>query len=84
MILEGDTHSSMALLFEAASGLGAVGISSGVTSAELGDPAKGVLIVLMWLGRLEVMAALMIVAEIFLPHGTAEDEKTRERFGGSE
>ena len=81
MLFEGDAHTPMALFFEAASGLGAVGLSSGVTSAELGDPAKAVLVTLMWLGRLEVMAALMIVAEAFLPHGEHEgihrDEEAR-------
>ena len=50
------------VLFEAASALGAVGLSSGVTSPDLGAAAKAVLVALMWLGRLEVMAALMIGA----------------------
>ena len=50
------------VFFEAASALGAVGLSSGVTGPDLGTSAKAVLVVLMWLGRLEVMAALMIGA----------------------
>ena len=77
------------VLFEAASALGAVGLSSGVTSPDLGAPAKAVLVVLMWLGRLEVMAALMIGAAAldgFRPPPDDEggpDDEDAERGAGS-
>lgn len=64
LVILGDEFSTMAVLFEATSALGAVGISAGVTSPDLPAVAKAVMIVLMWLGRLEGMAALMLVAAV--------------------
>ncbi|WP_420455410.1 TrkH family potassium uptake protein [Rubrivirga sp.] len=61
LMLTVDGRSGLDLLFEAASALGAVGLSSDVTGPDLAATPKAVLITLMWLGRLEVMAALMIV-----------------------
>ena len=71
LLLVGDAHPPMTVLFEAASALGAVGLSAGVTGPDLGAPAKGVLITLMWLGRLEGMAALMLAAEVIAPFRNA-------------
>lgn len=64
LMLTVEDRSGLDLLFEAASALGAVGLSSGVTGPELAATPKAVLVTLMWLGRLEVMAALMIVAAV--------------------
>jgi trk system potassium uptake protein TrkH len=50
-----------AALFEAASALGSVGLSSGITGADLSATGKSILVVLMWLGRLEIFAALSLV-----------------------
>ncbi|MGB3543222.1 TrkH family potassium uptake protein [Rubrivirga sp.] len=63
VVLDGE-FDTIDVLFETTSALGAVGLSSGVTSADLPAAAKAVMITLMWLGRLEVMAALMIVAAL--------------------
>jgi Trk-type K+ transport system membrane component len=49
-------------LFEASSAMGCVGLSSGVTGHDLAAGAKVVLIALMWVGRLEVVAVLTLVA----------------------
>jgi len=48
------------LLFEAASALGSVGLSSGVTRPEMPAVAKGGLAFLMWIGRLEIISAVML------------------------
>ncbi len=49
-------------LFEAASALGSVGLSSGMTSPQLAWPAKLVLVLLMWMGRLEIMSVFILLA----------------------
>lgn len=46
------------LLFEPSSALGCVGLSNGITSAEMPGAAKYILIPLMWLGRLEIIPIL--------------------------
>jgi trk system potassium uptake protein TrkH len=48
--------------FEAASAIGTVGLSSGLTSPDLPAASRVVLTLLMWMGRLEVAAALALVA----------------------
>ena len=47
--------------FEAASALGTVGLSTGLSSPELPAGGRLVLVALMWLGRLEVLAALSLL-----------------------
>jgi trk system potassium uptake protein TrkH len=49
-------------LFEASSAIGCVGLSSGVTAHDLATGAKLILTALMWIGRLEVVAVLTLVA----------------------
>ncbi len=53
------------LLFESASALGNVGLSTGITGPELTNAAKGVLIMLMWFGRLEIIAVLALLLSPF-------------------
>ena len=48
--------------FEAASAIGTVGLSAGVTAPDLPAAARLVLVGLMWLGRLEVMAVVAVLA----------------------
>jgi trk system potassium uptake protein TrkH len=48
-------------LFESASALGTVGLSTGVTSPELAGWAKLLLIVEMWAGRLEILPVLVVL-----------------------
>lgn len=59
-VLVGDAHSVRDLAFEAASALGSVGLSSGVTGPDLSWGARLVLIGLMWAGRLEILAVLVL------------------------
>jgi trk system potassium uptake protein TrkH len=47
-------------VFESVSAIGTVGLSSGVTSAALPSLLKVVLIVDMWLGRLEILPVLVV------------------------
>ena len=49
------------VLFEATSAVGTVGLSSGVTDPALPWHAKAILTVLMWMGRLEVLAVLVLL-----------------------
>ena len=48
-------------VFEASSALGGVGLSSGLAGPDLPTAAKAVLMCLMWLGRLEIVPALVLV-----------------------
>ncbi|MEL6319869.1 MAG: potassium transporter TrkG, partial [Cyanobacteria bacterium J06626_14] len=48
-------------LFEAASALGSAGLSVGITHPELPQLGKIVLIVLMWMGRLEIIPVLALL-----------------------
>lgn len=57
----GETHSIVAVLFEATSALSGVGLSAGVVSADLATGGKLVLMGLMWLGRLEIIPVLVLV-----------------------
>ena len=49
------------LLFECASALGSVGLSTGITEAQMPAAAKLCLTMLMWLGRLEIISAVMLL-----------------------
>lgn len=53
-------YEPMQSLFEVVSAIGTVGLSSGITSAELHPVLKGVLCINMLLGRLEIIALLII------------------------
>ena len=59
-----DDRSFTSIMFESASALGSVGLSTGITTAELHPSGKLVLVLLMWLGRLEIFAGLAL---IYLP-----------------
>lgn len=67
------------LLFEAASALGSVGLSSGVTTASMPAAAKLCLSLLMWIGRLEIISVLMLVITPFrrLLRGQQDDGSNR-------
>ena len=60
LLLAMPAAASMHLLFEAASALGSVGLSSGVTRPEMPTAAKVCLAFLMWIGRLEIISAVML------------------------
>ena len=62
-------------LFECASAQGNVGLSVGITSESLSPIAKSVLIVDMWVGRLEIVPVLVLARSI-------RDALRRERLPG--
>lgn len=47
--------------FEAASALGSVGLTTGITGPSLPPSAEIILIALMWLGRLEIVAVIVLL-----------------------
>ena len=49
------------LLFECASALGSVGLSTGITEAQMPTAAKLCLTMLMWLERLKIISAVMLL-----------------------
>ncbi len=49
------------VIFEAASALGSAGLSTGIASASAHWISKCVLIVLMWMGRLEIIPVLLLI-----------------------
>ena len=57
---------SLDALFDAASALGNVGLSTGVTSPELFGTGKVILICLMWLGRLEIVPILLCLFSVMI------------------
>ena len=52
------------VLFEAASALGSVGLSVGITTPELPWLGKLILIIFMWMGRLEIIPILILLTEV--------------------
>ena len=57
----GDKYEFYEVLFDAASALNNVGLSTGFTNADLPSNAKIVLTLLMWVGRLEIIAVLILL-----------------------
>lgn len=55
------------VLLETASALGVVGMSTGITGPALPAAGKAVLIVLMWMGRLEIVPVLVLLASLRRP-----------------
>jgi len=62
----GDQYDLYEILFEVTSALGGVGLSAGITSTDLPNVAKLTLMVLMWMGRLEILAVLVLVMSPFM------------------
>lgn len=63
--LAGENVPLNAVIFEATSALGNVGLSAGVTGPDLHWGGKLSLIVLMWMGRLEIVPVLVLVSALF-------------------
>ena len=49
------------MLFDVTSALGSVGLSTGIVGPDLHPLGRLTLIVLMWMGRLEIMAVLVLL-----------------------
>ena len=77
----GDRTSLNAVFFEVASALGNVGLSAGITHPELAWPGKLILILLMWMGRLEILPVLVLASWLFSwrPKRLAPGIGTRKR-----
>ena len=52
-------------IFEVCSAQGNVGLSTGITNMEMGSVAKIMLIINMWIGRLEIIPIIVLVKSIF-------------------
>lgn len=61
MTSAGPGYAPHEVLFEVTSAMSNVGLSTGITGASLPWPAKLTLIVIMWMGRLEITAVLVFV-----------------------
>lgn len=61
----GDSFSLAETIFEAASALGGVGLSSGLTGPDMHPVVETLFIVEMWAGRLEILPILVLVRALF-------------------
>jgi len=51
-------------MFEAASALGSVGLSTGISSPDLHWLGKLILILFMWMGRLEIIPVIVLFSSL--------------------
>jgi len=58
-------HTLGTVIFEVCSAQGNVGLSAGITSYEMLDTAKGMLILNMWVGRLEIIPVIVLIRSFF-------------------
>ncbi len=61
----GEDYTLYQILFDTASALSNVGLSTGITGAGMPENAKYLLSLLMWLGRLEIMAIIILLISPF-------------------
>lgn len=73
-VMVGEKYTFYQILFDTASALSNVGLSTGVTGAHMPENAKYLLSLLMWLGRLEIMAVVILLISPFY--------LMRKRFSG--
>ncbi len=59
--------SLVAIVFDVTSAVSTVGLSTGLVSATMPDAAKGLFIVLMWMGRLEIVPVIVLLATLAGP-----------------
>lgn len=64
-LIVGEQYSFYQILFDTASALSNVGLSSGVTGEQMPENGKYLLSFLMWLGRLEIMAVVIFLISPF-------------------
>lgn len=65
-LVEGEKHALHQTLFDVTSALGNVGLSAGYSGFEMNVISKWVFIILMWIGRLEIFAVIMLLFAPFL------------------
>jgi trk system potassium uptake protein TrkH len=61
LVVLGTDYTPHEVLFEVTSAMSNVGLSTGITGADNPWSAKLVMIVLMWMGRLEITAVLVLI-----------------------
>lgn len=61
-----------AVIFDVVSAISLVGLSAGITGPEMHWLGKAVLIVLMWMGRLEILPVLVVIAWLIAPDWKSE------------
>jgi trk system potassium uptake protein TrkH len=59
--------SLVAIVFDATSAVSTVGLSTGLVSATMPDTAKALFIALMWMGRLEIVPVIVLLATLAGP-----------------
>lgn len=64
ILTEGDDYLFHQILFDVSSALNNVGLSAGVNGNDMTNTSKGVFIVLMWIGRLEIFACMVLIYSI--------------------
>ncbi|WP_051205436.1 TrkH family potassium uptake protein [Salinimicrobium xinjiangense] len=64
-VMVGEQYTFYQILFDTASALSNVGLSTGVTGSDMPRNAKYLLSLLMWLGRLEIMAVVITLISPF-------------------
>ena len=74
-----DGRSFTEIMFECASALGSVGLSTGITGDGLDPLGKITLIILMWIGRLEIFAALALVYLPWVIMRRSDDDPSEAR-----
>jgi trk system potassium uptake protein TrkH len=62
-------YTSSDVLLETASALGTTGLSIGITNPDLVLPGKLILMLLMWMGRLEIIAVMILFSWLLRPVG---------------
>lgn len=65
ILSEGDRYSFYQIFFDVSSALNNVGLSAGVNGNDMSGFSKGVFIVLMWIGRLEIFACIILIYTFF-------------------
>lgn len=71
------------ILFDSASALSNVGLSTGVTAASMPENGKYLLSLLMWLGRLEIMAVVIFfVTPFYLSKGKPGEGQNEHKKSG--
>lgn len=67
------------VIFEAASALGSVGLSTGISHPDLHQVGKLILIFLMWMGRLEIIPVLILFSWVLqiMQHGIYQQQRQK-------